>query len=300
MKIQAISTNTNFKGLFTDKTAQNGGNWKMEYQPYSWEKNKNDEIGKMANKARFDIYDSKLPDNEEIFTELEPSYKERSADILGTNSYYKTYDNRMRRTITELPAMNREESLKVVDRKLDKFLMNKHVLRRQLEYDFDKYNNGVLTASSDYDSWSKEHEKGIFERSYNKSESRYYMDQKKSDLLTNSEKMYDNSQKYIRLMGSIDAVREAKENGRKEIEKLQELRKADKLIDISSRTVDNPNAPLEAALQNIKAAAEKYICLPNKLLSMKEVLKMVNPRYIEGGYNKEIIQHVENLIKITV
>ena len=32
MKIQAINTNTNFKGLFTDKSAQNNGNWRMEYR----------------------------------------------------------------------------------------------------------------------------------------------------------------------------------------------------------------------------------------------------------------------------
>ena len=52
MKIQAINTNTNFKGLFTDKSAQNNGNWRMEYQPYSWESNN---TGKMANKERIDI-----------------------------------------------------------------------------------------------------------------------------------------------------------------------------------------------------------------------------------------------------
>ena len=36
MKINAIN-NTNFRGLFTDKSSQNGSNWKMEYSPYAWE-----------------------------------------------------------------------------------------------------------------------------------------------------------------------------------------------------------------------------------------------------------------------
>ena len=68
MRIQAINTNTNFKGLFTNKSNENGGNWKMEYQPYSWEKNADGDIGYMANKERVDVYASRLPDNEEIFT----------------------------------------------------------------------------------------------------------------------------------------------------------------------------------------------------------------------------------------
>ena len=52
-------------------------------------------------------------------------YAETSGDILGTTSYYKTYDGRMRRTIDEMPAMNREDSLKVLDKKLGKFLEQK-------------------------------------------------------------------------------------------------------------------------------------------------------------------------------
>ena len=92
MKIQAINTNTNFKGLFTDKSAQNNGNWRMEYQPYSWESNN---TGKMANKERIDIYANMLPDNEEIYTKNKGYYAETSGDILGTTSYYKTYDGRM-------------------------------------------------------------------------------------------------------------------------------------------------------------------------------------------------------------
>ena len=66
MKINAIN-NTNFRGLFTDKTAQNGGNWRMEYSPYSWESNNS---SKMANKKKIDVYASSLPDNEEIYTKF--------------------------------------------------------------------------------------------------------------------------------------------------------------------------------------------------------------------------------------
>ena len=126
MKIQSIHANTNFKGLFTDKSKENSGNWKMEYQPYSWEKNHNYAISRMANKQSFDIYDSKLPDNEEIYLRNTTYRAETSKDILGTESYFVNYDGTMRRTIDEKPAMNREKSLEVLYKKYNAFLEMKN------------------------------------------------------------------------------------------------------------------------------------------------------------------------------
>lgn len=101
-------------------------------------------------------------------------------------------------------------------------------------------------------------------------------------------------------MGSIDAVRQTKENGQKEIKQLEELRKSGKLIDISRRDIPNPNEALKQALADIRAAAGKFLCLPHKLMSMEEVLKIVNPRNLSSGYNNEIMHHIEKLIKRTV
>ena len=293
MKIQAINTNTNFKGLFTDKSAQNNGNWRMEYQPYSWESNN---TGKMANKERIDIYANMLPDNEEIYTKNKGYYAETSGDILGTTSYYKTYDGRMRRTIDEMPAMNREDSLKVLDKKLGKFLEQKQELRKELEANFDRQTLAIRSSSDNYNIASYELDNTFWTKKNIKNN----MDNAARELKNNADIMYQNSQNYIKLMGSIDAVRQTKENGQKEIKQIEELRKSGKLIDISRRDIPNPNESLKQALADIRAAAGKFLCLPHKLMSMEEVLKIVNPRNLSSGYNNEIMHHIEKLIKRTV
>lgn len=293
MKIQAINTNTNFKGLFTDKSAQNNGNWRMEYQPYSWESNN---TGKMANKERIDIYANMLPDNEEIYTKNKGYYAETSGDILGTTSYYKAYDGRMRRTIDEMPAMNREDSLKVLDKKLGKFLEQKQELRKELEANFDRQTLAIRSSSDNYNIASYELDNTFWTKKNIKNN----MDNAARELKNNADIMYQNSQNYIKLMGSIDAVRQTKENGQKEIKQLEELRKSGKLIDISRRDIPNPNEALKQALADIRAAAGKFLCLPHKLMSMEEVLKIVNPRNLSSGYNNEIMHHIEKLIKRTV
>jgi hypothetical protein len=293
MKIQAINTNTNFKGLFTDKSAQNNGNWRMEYQPYSWESNN---TGKMANKERIDIYANMLPDNEEIYTKNKGYYAETSGDILGTTSYYKTYDGRMRRTIDEMPAMNREDSLKVLDKKLGKFLEQKQELRKELEANFDRQTLAIRSSSDNYNIASYELDNTFWTKKNIKNN----MDNAARELKNNADIMYQNSQNYIKLMGSIDAVRQTKENGQKEIKQIEELRKSGKLIDISRRDIPNPNEALKQALADIRAAAGKFLCLPHKLMSMDEILKIVNPRNLSSGYNNEIMHHIEKLIKRTV
>lgn len=293
MKIQAINTNTNFKGLFTDKSAQNNGNWRMEYQPYSWESNN---TGKMANKERIDIYANMLPDNEEIYTKNKGYYAETSGDILGTTSYYKTYDGRMRRTIDEMPAMNREDSLKVLDKKLGKFLEQKQELRKELEANFDRQTLAIRSSSDNYNIASYELDNTFWTKKNIKNN----MDNAARELKNNADIMYQNSQNYIKLMGSIDAVRQTKENGQKEIKQIEELRKSGKLIDISRRDIPNPNEALKQALTDIRAAAGKFLCLPHKLMSMDEILKIVNPRNLSSGYDNEIMHHIEKLIKRTV
>ncbi len=293
MKIQAINTNTNFKGLFTDKSAQNNGNWRMEYQPYSWESNN---TGKMANKERIDIYANMLPDNEEIYTKNKGYYAETSGDILGTTSYYKTYDGRMRRTIDEMPSLNREDSLKVLDKKLEKFLEQKQELRKELEANFDRQTLAIRSSSDNYNIASYELDNTFWTKKNIKNN----MDNAARELKNNADIMYQNSQNYIKLMGSIDAVRQTKENGQKEIKQIEELRKSGKLIDISRRDIPNPNEALKQALADIRAAAGKFLCLPHKLMSMDEILKIVNPRNLSSGYNNEIMHHIEKLIKRTV
>ncbi len=237
-----------------------------------------------------------LPDNEEIYTKNKGYYAETSGDILGTTSYYKTYDGRMRRTIDEMPAMNREDSLKVLDKKLGKFLEQKQELRKELEANFDRQTLAIRSSSDNYNIASYELDNTFWTKKNIKNN----MDNAARELKNNADIMYQNSQNYIKLMGSIDAVRQTKENGQKEIKQIEELRKSGKLIDISRRDIPNPNEALKQALADIRAAAGKFLCLPHKLMSMDEILKIVNPRNLSSGYDNEIMHHIEKLIKRTV
>lgn len=306
MKIQAINTNTNFRGLFTDKTRENGGNWKMEYQPYSWEKNYSGEIGRMANKTGFDATISKLPDNEEIYSTYTPHRKESSKDILGTESYFVNYDGTMRRTIDEKPAMNREKSLEVLYQKYNELLKMKNEKMQALEKSFLEGKISADNATRFYNSATQEQEgayrygQGLFQRGeglrdmYN---AKRKMDDSNAMLKTHFNNLYEGTKKYVDMKNSMLDVNKNKDEIVEEVGKLKDLRASNKLIDISSRTIENPNAPLQEALQNIRTAAEKFICLPHKLVSMSEILQQVNPRFIQGGYNNEIIRYIETLIK---
>ena len=306
MKIQAINTNTNFKGLFTNKSKENGGNWKMEYQPYSWERNSNQEIGKMAIKEKLNIFSSKLPDNEEIFAVNTPSAKESSKDILGTESYYLGYNGSMRRTIDEKPAMNREDSLKVLHKKYGKFLDMKKDAARVLENKFPEYKETAGNLSWNYDSASMaqsrgyEYGQGFMCKSDGlnmMNTAKYNMDSSKQALEDNFSSFYNKVQEYTKLTNSIIGAGENREKISEEINKIKELRESGKLIDISKLNISKTDAPLAAALQNMNEAAKKFICMPHKIISFEEVLHNVQAQNLPGELSNRILGYVKNLIK---
>lgn len=134
MKISAINYQQNFKGLFIDKSKENGGEWKVVYRPYSWELLPTGNYGEfcdvkkpiMFNKEKIDLDSSRLPWNEEIYipeTKTEPRI---SKDILGTVSYYSypsyTGKEETKDYIEVGESLNREESLKVYAEKMKKFM----------------------------------------------------------------------------------------------------------------------------------------------------------------------------------
>lgn len=277
MKIQAISANS-FKGLFTDKSKENGGNWKMEYSPYSWESNN---TSKMAPKERFTTFDSILPDNEEIFEKNIYSNRESSKDILGTESYYKTSDGIMRRTITEVPAMNREDSLKVLNDKLGVFLEHKKYTRGILSNYFDRSQETFNEASKTYDKWAAEHGLSVWNRSRSKTDLVTLMNKEKAIMVQKAGETYDKAGQFIKLIDSIDAVKSTIDSNTKEINKIAELRKSGLLVDISRRDIPNPDAALEPILNNTKNAIEKFISLPNRLLSVKELINIAKLNHLD-------------------
>ncbi len=288
MQIQAIN-NTNFKGLFTDRSVQNCGNWLMEYSPYSWESNN---TGKMANQTDIDMYASSLPENDKIYTHNLVTRRKSAKDILGTEFYFENADGTMRRTITEVPEMNRENSLRVLDNKLGVFLDKKQVLKTELEKTFNTLNSNIKDQSLKYNNASFEYEKGYFDRSDSKSRLKVNMDKYKSEMAVQAQKMSDNIQKYINLINSIESTKQIKQAGLKELEIINEHKKAGTFIDISRRNIFNPNEALAAACNNMKTISEKVLCLPDRLVSMKSILEKLGHNYSAD----DVIRIVEKMI----
>ena len=279
MKIQAV--NTSFKGLFTDKSAQNGGNWYMEYRPYSWESNN---TGKMAPKAHVDEFASTLPDNEEIFTRG-TIHTESSKDILGTESYYKAENGTMRRKITEAPAMNREESLKVLDKKLAAFLELKQATRDSIEASFAPLYTNINQSQRQYENASERYHESFFGRNSAKE----VMDQQHSNVMIASLNMYDRVKKYTKLMGSIDDVNAKRKTIQEKIKLIGDLRESGHLVDISRRDIINPNEALVQTLKNMREAMQKFVCLPNETIPIAAILEKLG----KNASVKDIIMFIE-------
>ena len=69
------------------------------------------------------------------------------------------------------------------------------------------------------------------------------------------------------------------------------------MIDISRRDIYDPNKALWSALQNIKEAAEKYVSLPHKTISVQEILKAVGTKAKKVDIPKLAVQYVDTLIQ---
>ena len=121
MRIQPIF-NSNFKGKNTYNTYDNG-KWSVVYNPYCWEGGNKSTI----EPARYlDILSSELPNNEQMSVATfrgDVMQKEVFSDILGINtSIYDGIKDEFRGGVINGPSMNREESIKVYIKKLQKFL----------------------------------------------------------------------------------------------------------------------------------------------------------------------------------
>ena len=286
MKINVIN-NTNFKGLFTDASHKNNGDWRMEYQPYSWERKydehfvSNNKFG-MAKQKEWAIDDSTLPDNEKQYTNTAGYYNFRQGrgsckDILGTEFYYCDYiNNKERKTITEMPAMNLEDSLIVKHQKLDMFLRKKIEKKEEIENSITNDYNKILSTNKDFEGYVVDYDKWRYLRERSQRDNFTLMSSSHKEVIENIKKIYEifNNQ-YIKLMNSITAVELEKQKIKSDINELETARKENNLIDISRRDIYDPNKALWDAMQNIKACAGKIIALPHKILSMKELISKI-------------------------
>ena len=303
MKIQAI--NVNFKGLFTDRSKENKGNWKMEYSPYSWERAGRgcEAPFKMADQESFSTLDTCLPDNEKIYVSENVNHynktgQEYCTDILGTKFYYCDFDkNILRNRITEVPAMNLEDSLLTQTKKLNVFMEMQKEKLAEFKNEFKKHADELNKANNNFFEYSWDYDKGLFERDRNRDENKNGM--------ANSHRRYRDTvnsakgtfEEYAHLRNSIDSVNAKIIDNQKELNILQEARLTGNLIDISRRDIEDPNKLLWQALQNVKEASGKIIALPHKTLAVKELLKQLGSNLKSSEVADKAVRVIDNLIR---
>ena len=305
MRIQAI-TNTDFKGLYTDKSAQNRGDWKVEYQPYSWEKADMYNFG-TAPQEEWDILASSLPDNEKHFTETRPRKydfypkegRESCRDILGTEFYYHDFETKkMRNVIDHKEALNLEESLNVLNKKLARFLDLKEEEMESLESIFKNDKEILDKHSGNFDYYSGDYDQGILARINDKKYNKQKMVEYKNGLKEKADTMFDNIQKYISIRNSSIQVKEKRLNIEQEIAKINKAKNSGNLIDISQRVyVYDPNKKLWDALHNVQMAKNKLIALPHRTISVREILNEIRANVIASDIPEKAIKYIDILIK---
>ena len=292
------SLKNNFKGLFTDASHKNNGNWRMEYRPYSWEKNLNDTFG-MATQEEWSILDKTLPDNEKHFVDITQYSrgKKYCRDILETEFYYCDYDkNRERKVITEMPAMNLEDSLVVRNKKLKTFMERKKIYEVELKNKLNETDAVLKDLSTEFMEYSNDYFQHLWLRKKTPNQNKFGMD----DVFHKYEKatlsMKENLVEQLKLKDSMYFLNAEILEGQQTIKILKDARVTDNLIDISKRDVYDPNKPLWDALQNIKTAAGKIIALPHKVLSMHELINKIG-KVGESEFASKGIKIVDQMIK---
>ena len=307
MRINAINNQRTFKGLFIDRSKENGGNWKMEYRPYSWEL----EDGKpvMQNKKKINYQAPKLPNNEENFF-INSNNVEVSQDIFGTTSYYKCPPERnngkMRSRIDVGMPMNREESLNVYLKKMEKFNKDKRsMLTHELKSPVDftpvmiAYENEFKDALSRYNN-----DRGIFVGV--KTENVSNMVNKTKLLYERAKELYKNAMRYINVSETIPQTEKEITQIKKELSLIEQAKKDKNYIDISNRSINNADEPLIKYLDEMvlsgKPVSEynKLIALPASTRWLKDIFSSLNVNLNTGlspSTKTKVLEHVRSLIR---
>ena len=307
MRINAINNQRTFKGLFIDRSKENGENWKMEYRPYSWEL----EDGKpvMQNKKKINYQAPKLPNNEENFF-INSNNVEVSQDIFGTTSYYKCPPERnngkMRSRIDVGMPMNREESLNVYLKKMEKFNKDKRsMLTHELKSPVDftpvmiAYENEFKDALSRYNN-----DRGIFGGV--KTENVSNMVNKTKLLYERAKELYKNAMRYINVSETIPQTEKEITQIKKELSLIEQAKKDKNYIDISNRSINNADEPLIKYLDEMvlsgKPVSEynKLIALPASTRWLKDIFSSLNVNLNTGlspSTKTKVLEHVRSLIR---
>ncbi len=283
MKINAINNQQTFKGLFVDHSKENGGNWKMEYRPYSWELEEGKPV--MQNKKQINYQAAKLPNNEERFF-INSNKVEVSQDIFGTTSYYKCPPERnngeMRSRIDVGLPMNREDSLNVYLQKMEKFNQDKrNMLTKELKSPVDfvpvkiAYENEFKDALSQYNN-----DRGFFGGA--KTENVSNMIEKTKLLYDRAQELYKNAMKYINVNESIPQTETEISKIKEELSLIEKAKKEHNYIDISNRGWEDADRPLINYLDEIASSGRpvkeynKLIVLPGCTRWMKDIFNVLH------------------------
>ena len=306
MKVNAISSNQIFKGLFTNKTKND--NWLMEYRPYSWETYHNTNVHApyydvrkpvMEKKQQIDILASKLPDNEEIFTPMTKSTPATSKDILGTVSYYEypveVKLGEFRNHITEAEPMNLEESLKV-------YLKKNEIFKQMKQTELQNTKKNIQDSLKQLDqsigrcrnaSYESEGFHLFSDASDRRSQEFFNLE------YTTMKKHKDLVEKYIKLSESKDELDNVIKEIRSELNLIASKRASGDIIDISIRHEHDPNKALynEAIKlvnnENEMKNTSKLVLLSYKAVPLKEMVEKWINSYHEKPFNMSMQEYIK-------
>ena len=303
MKLLPVANRINFKGLFTDKSRENHGQWKMEYQPYSWEMKNSREYG-MSNQVDFDIFAKELPDNEKIFRRqvFKNIFNTQSIymdchDILCTKFYYNNVNSGSARDrIDEMKAMNLEDSLRVRDKKLAKFIELKEAKQQELKAMVEKEFKNFKVEEKKFEEATSDFHEDLSSRIRSKSSNKEIMDSSYRNMSGNVLFIKGGFDDYLRLENSKEAVKKLRESGQAMIRELETAREEGKLIDISRRDIYDPNKLLWQIMHDVKLAAGKLVALPHRTISVNELLKMIGSNVKEADIPAKCVRIVDELI----
>ena len=313
---------TNFKGVYKEVIKENGEK-DYFYRPYSWELIQKGFLGNNAMYYAkgsncdyiepYSVYDDFLPNNELKSIDLSDRENHLTGytDVFGTVVDYPASYSKIRPS--HYDTMNREESLEVYSDKMKAFLMEKRAQLKNFEEKQRKIN--LVNDEELYSSFSK----FVPGLSYTP----FYKNFAKNIQITESN-IY-NSANIVR---SYFKTEDKIFNMEKEIKLLREARLQGKLIDISNRSVEDPNKPaweyVNGFIQDIYEGSEpkkvqelnvynktnytdKVLALPHKTVLMKDFLKEVlearsyksfyyNPQETVKNLPKYVVEHIDYII----
>ena len=193
--------------------------------------------------------------------------------------------------------MNREESLKVLIKKLNTFLAMKKDAMKEFEESIKDKTDSLNKHHDDFCEHYRDYFRGIFERISDKNKNVKKMSSDEYSIKSASEELIKQTEKYIKVRNSADTVESDIQKYQKEANLLEKARVEGKLIDISRRDIYDPNKALWIALQNLRTISDKYIALPHTTVTAKSILDSICQNVEKSKIPGKVIEYIDLMIK---